>query len=126
MDRLQDGDRVLISEGCTHHRQCNDIGTVKIPAWIKNYTGKNVIIETSSGRSFPEDLSGYRLVIHCGGCMLNEREVRYRMKCAGRCRRSLYKLRYGHRTDEGHPGAESGNFPKGTVIVSGKSMSGYE
>ena len=83
MDRLQDGDRVLISEGCTHHRQCNDIGTVKIPAWIKNYTGKNVIIETSSGRSFPEDLSGYRLVIHCGGCMLNEREVRYRMKCAG-------------------------------------------
>ena len=83
VDRLQDGDRVLISEGCTHHRQCNDIGTVKIPAWIKNYTGKNVIIETSSGRSFPEDLSGYRLVIHCGGCMLNEREVRYRMKCAG-------------------------------------------
>ena len=75
--------QILISEGCTHHRQCNDIGTVKIPAWIKKYTGKNVIIETSSGRSFPEDLSGYRLVIHCGGCMLNEREVRYRMQCAG-------------------------------------------
>ena len=83
MNQLQDGDRILISEGCTHHRQCNDIGTVKIPAWIKKYTGKNVIIETSSGRSFPEDLSGYRLVIHCGGCMLNEREVRYRMQCAG-------------------------------------------
>lgn len=83
VNQLQDGDRILISEGCTHHRQCNDIGTVKIPAWIKKYTGKNVIIETSSGRSFPEDLSGYRLVIHCGGCMLNEREVRYRMQCAG-------------------------------------------
>lgn len=83
VDRLRDGDLILIAEGCTHHRQCNDIGTVKIPAWIKNYTGKNVIIETSSGRSFPEDLSGYRLVIHCGGCMLNEREVKYRMQCAG-------------------------------------------
>lgn len=82
VDRLQDGDRILISEGCTHHRQCNDIGTVKIPAWLKGYTGKNLVIETSSGRSFPEDLSRYRLIIHCGGCMLNEREVMYRMQCA--------------------------------------------
>lgn len=82
VDQLRDGDRILISEGCTHHRQCNDIGTVKIPAWLKRYTGKELVIETSSGRSFPEDLSGYRLIIHCGGCMLNEREVMYRMQCA--------------------------------------------
>ena len=82
IDRLQDGDCVLISEGCTHHRQCNDIGTVKIPRWLYKYTGKQITIETSSGAGFPEDLSKYSLIIHCGGCMLNEREVRYRMKCA--------------------------------------------
>ena len=80
--QLKDGDRVLISEGCTHHRQCVDIGTVKIPRWLKNYTGKNLIIETSSGREFPEDLSPFSLIIHCGGCMLNGREMKYRMKCA--------------------------------------------
>lgn len=80
--RLKDGDTVLISEGCTHHRQCNDIGSVKIPRWLKKYTGKELQIELSSGREFPEDLSSYALVIHCGGCMLNDREVRYRMKCA--------------------------------------------
>ena len=80
--QLKDGDRVLISEGCTHHRQCDDIGTVKIPRWLKNYTGKNLIIETSSGREFPEDLSPFSLIIHCGGCMLNGREMKYRMKCA--------------------------------------------
>lgn len=80
--QLKDGDRVLISEGCTHHRQCDDIGTVKIPRWLKNYTGKNLIIETSSGREFPEDLSLFSLIIHCGGCMLNGREMKYRMKCA--------------------------------------------
>lgn len=80
--QLKDGDRVLISEGCTHHRQCDDIGTVKIPRWLKNYTGKNLIIETSSGREFPEDLSTFSLIIHCGGCMLNGREMKYRMKCA--------------------------------------------
>lgn len=80
VDRLKDGDRVLISEGCTHHRQCDDIGTYKIPKWLKEYTGKELITETSSGREFPEDLSPYSLVIHCGGCMLNEREVRYRMR----------------------------------------------
>ncbi|MCD8019285.1 MAG: [FeFe] hydrogenase H-cluster maturation GTPase HydF [Clostridiales bacterium] len=83
IDRLQDGDRVLIAEGCTHHRQCDDIGTVKLPRWLKNHTGKELNIETCSGLSFPEDLSSYALVIHCGGCMLNEREMRYRMKCTG-------------------------------------------
>lgn len=82
IDRLEDGDRILISEGCTHHRQCGDIGTVKIPGWLKKYTGKELLIETTSGRDFPEDLSPYRLIIHCGGCMLNEREMQYRRKCA--------------------------------------------
>lgn len=80
---LEDGDKVLISEGCTHHRQCDDIGTVKLPRWLKEHTGKELVIETSSGREFPEDLSSYRLIIHCGGCMLNERELEYRRKCAG-------------------------------------------
>lgn len=82
IDDLKDGDKVLISEGCTHHRQCDDIGTVKIPAWLRQYTGKELQIETSSGRDFPENLNEYKLVIHCGGCMLNEREMRYRQKCA--------------------------------------------
>ena len=82
VERLRDGDRILISEGCTHHRQCEDIGSVKIPRWLKEYTGKELEIELSAGRGFPEDLSSYALIIHCGGCMLNEREVRYRMKCA--------------------------------------------
>lgn len=82
IDQLKDGDRVLISEGCTHHRQCDDIGTVKIPRWLKQHTGRELVIETSSGMGFPEDLSPYAMIIHCGGCMLNEREVRYRMKCA--------------------------------------------
>ena len=79
---LKDGDKILISEGCTHHRQCEDIGTVKIPRWIKAYTGKNITFETSSGGGFPEDLTQYALVVHCGGCMLGEREVMYRVKCA--------------------------------------------
>ncbi len=79
---LKDGDTVLISEGCTHHRQCGDIGSVKLPMWLKKTTGASLNIETSSGMSFPEDLSEYALVIHCGGCMLNEREVTYRRKCA--------------------------------------------
>lgn len=82
IDSLQDGDKILMAEGCSHHRQCDDIGTVKIPRWLKAYTGKNLIIESCSGREFPEDLSEYALVIHCGGCMIGEREVRYRMKCA--------------------------------------------
>ena len=81
-DTLKDGDTILMAEGCTHHRQCNDIGTVKIPNWIRSYTGKELNFETSSGRDFPEDLSKYALIIHCGGCMITERDVRYRMKCA--------------------------------------------
>ena len=82
IDDLKDGDVVLISEGCTHHRQCGDIGTEKLPAWIRKRTGKKLLFETSSGTGFPEDLSRYAMVIHCGGCMLNEREMRFRMKCA--------------------------------------------
>ena len=82
IDALKNGDTVLIAEGCTHHRQCNDIGTVKIPRWLKQYTRKELRIETVSGTEFPEDLSRYALILHCGGCMLNEREVRFRMKCA--------------------------------------------
>lgn len=80
--QLENGDTVLISEGCTHHRQCGDIGSVKLPALLKKFTGKQIDIKLTSGKEFPEDLSPYRLVIHCGGCMLNEREVNYRMKSA--------------------------------------------
>ena len=79
---LKDGDTVLIAEGCTHHRQCDDIGTVKIPNWLRKATGKELNIRVCSGTEFPDDLTGIALVVHCGGCMLNEREVRYRMKCA--------------------------------------------
>lgn len=82
IDGLKDGDRVLIAEGCTHHRQCDDIGTVKIPRFLKKYTGKDLVIETASGTGFPDDLAPYALVIHCGGCMLNEREVLRRMRFA--------------------------------------------
>ena len=82
IDRLKDGDKILISEGCTHHRQCDDIGTVKLPRWIRNYTGKDLEFEYSSGRDFPEDVTKYNLIVHCGGCMINEREMRYRQKCA--------------------------------------------
>lgn len=79
---LRDGDRILISEGCTHHRQCKDIGTVKLPHWLREYTGKDLEFSYSSGTEFPEDLSQYSLVIHCGGCMLNAREVQNRMQRA--------------------------------------------
>ncbi len=82
LDALQDGDVVLICEGCTHHRQCDDIGTVKIPRWIRNHTGRRLEFAFTSGSEFPEDLGKYRLIIHCGGCMLNEREVKYRQQCA--------------------------------------------
>lgn len=82
LDRLQDGDKVLISEGCTHHRQCDDIGSVKLPRWMKEYTGKDLVYEFTSGTEFPDDLSCYKLIVHCGGCMLNEREMKYRLSCA--------------------------------------------
>ncbi len=83
LEKLQDGAKILVSEGCTHHRQCEDIGTVKIPAMIKRHTGKSDLqFEFTSGGQFPESLRGYDLVVHCGGCMLNEREIRYRGKCA--------------------------------------------
>lgn len=82
LDTLEEGDTILISEGCTHHRQCEDIGTVKLPRWITSHTGKNINYEFSSGTEFPIDLSKYKLIIHCGGCTLNEREMKYRLKCA--------------------------------------------
>lgn len=82
IDSLKDGDKVLISEGCTHHRQCNDIGTVKMPNWLRKHTGKDIEVCFTSGREFPDDLSPYALVVHCGGCMLTPREMTYRMKCA--------------------------------------------
>jgi len=83
VDSLQDGDKVLIAEGCTHHRQCEDIGTVKIPRWLKTYTGRELILETCSGMDFPADLSGYSLIIHCGGCTLHEKEMKHRIFRAG-------------------------------------------
>ncbi|MBR6542398.1 MAG: [Anaerotignum sp.] len=83
LETLKDGDKVLISEGCTHHRQCEDIGTVKMPRWIQEYTGKQLEFQFTSGTEFPVDLSDYALIVHCGGCTLNEREMKYRLKCAG-------------------------------------------
>ena len=82
IESLKDGDKVLISEGCTHHRQCKDIGTVKMPEWIMKYTGKDIYFDFTSGGEFPEDLKKYALIIHCGGCTLNEREMKYRINCA--------------------------------------------
>ena len=82
LDKLENGAKILISEGCTHHRQCNDIGTVKLPAWLGSYTGKSLEFEFSSGHGFPQDLSKYDMVIHCGGCMLNDAEMKSRMKTA--------------------------------------------
>ena len=82
ISKLQDGDLVLISEGCTHHRQCNDIGTVKFPKWITEYTKKKIGFEFTQGGEFPQDLSKYKLIIHCGGCMLNEAEMQSRINRA--------------------------------------------
>ncbi|MDR3135013.1 MAG: [FeFe] hydrogenase H-cluster maturation GTPase HydF [Deltaproteobacteria bacterium] len=82
LDKLKEGDKILIAEGCTHHRQCDDIGTVKLPRWIRNYAGVDLEFSHTSGGDFPDDLSGLALIVHCGGCMLNEREVRYRLKCS--------------------------------------------
>lgn len=77
---LKSGDKILISEGCTHHRQCNDIGTVKMPGWIKEYTGKDIEFDFTSGNTYPEDISEYAMCIHCGGCMLNDKEMKYRIE----------------------------------------------
>ena len=77
---LKDGDKILISEGCTHHRQCGDIGTVKMPKWIRDYSGKELSFDFTSGGDFPRDVSGYALVVHCGGCMLNEKEMKHRIR----------------------------------------------
>ncbi|MBE7042052.1 MAG: [FeFe] hydrogenase H-cluster maturation GTPase HydF [Ruminococcaceae bacterium] len=82
LDTVKDGDKILIAEGCTHHRQCEDIGTVKLPNWIREYTGVNPEFVFCSGTEFPEELSQYKMVIHCGGCMLNAREMKYRQKSA--------------------------------------------
>ena len=82
LNTIQDGDKILISEGCTHHRQCGDIGTEKLPNWIREYTGKQPEFHFTSGTEFPEDVSDYKLIIHCGGCMLNEREMRSRLRSA--------------------------------------------
>lgn len=82
LDAIRSGDRILIVEGCTHHRQCDDIGTVKLPRWIRQYTGVEPVFEFASGVDFPIDLAPYRLIVHCGGCMLNEREMRYRRRIA--------------------------------------------
>ena len=84
LEKLGEGDRLLISEGCTHHRQCGDIGTDKLPKMIKKFTGFDLEFDTSSGGDFPDDLKQYALVLHCGGCMLNEREMNYRLDFAGR------------------------------------------
>lgn len=81
LSSIEDGDRILIAEGCTHHRQCGDIGTCKMPDWIRNYTGKKPVFEFTSGTEFPDDVSSYKMVVHCGGCMLNEREMKYRIAC---------------------------------------------
>ncbi len=82
LETVEDGDKILICEGCTHHRQCEDIGTVKLPAWIRKYTGKKPEFVFTSGTEFPDDLRPFCMVVHCGGCMLNEREMKYRLKCA--------------------------------------------
>ena len=82
LDSLKENDTVLISEGCTHHRQCEDIGTVKLPRWIQEYTGKKLNFTFTSGTEFPLELKAYQLIVHCGGCTLNEREMKYRLKCA--------------------------------------------
>lgn len=91
--KLKDGDRVLISEGCTHHRQCNDIGTVKLPNWIKKYSDKKIEFDFTSGNDFPDDLSAYSLVVHCGACMLNKREMQYRARHA--CDSGVPMTNYG-------------------------------
>ena len=93
LSRLRDGDRVVIAEGCTHHRQCNDIGTAKIPRWVENFSGAKPVYTFTSGGEFPADLSDYKLIIHCGGCMLNEKEMAHRMEIAAKA--SVPMVNYG-------------------------------
>jgi len=93
IDKLQDGSKILISEGCTHHRQCDDIGTVKLPKWLKEYTGKNLEFNWISGNDFPDDIEKYDLIIHCGGCMLNSNEMIYRMNFANN--KNVFFTNYG-------------------------------
>ena len=93
LDSIQDGDKILIAEGCTHHRQCDDIGTFKMPNWIRQYTGKEPVFEFTSGTEFHDDVSSYKLVVHCGGCMLNEREMKYRIACC--CDQNVPITNYG-------------------------------
>ena len=93
LDSIQDGDKILIAEGCTHHRQCDDIGTFKMPNWIRQYTSKEPVFEFTSGTEFPDDVSSYKLVVHCGGCMLNEREMKYRIACC--CDQNVPITNYG-------------------------------
>ena len=93
LDRLKDDSYVLISEGCTHHRQCEDIGTVKMPKWIKDYTGKEINFDFTSGGEFPEDISKYDLIVHCGGCMINQREMHYRLEHSNDC--NVLIINYG-------------------------------
>ena len=100
---LENGDKILISEGCTHHRQCDDIGTVKLPRLIRNYTGKELEFEFTSGTEFPFSLEKYRLIVHCGGCMLNEREMKYRIRCA---RNPHHQLRNRYRLYERNSGTQ--------------------
>ena len=84
IENLKDGAKILISEGCTHHRQCEDIGTVKLPKWLEEYTGKHFIYEFSSGHGFPDELGGFDMVLHCGGCMLGDKEMLHRMNTANK------------------------------------------
>ncbi len=93
LEKVQNGDRILIAEGCTHHRQCEDIGTVKLPGWIEEYTGKKPEFHFTSGGDFPKELSMYQLIVHCGGCMLQEREMQYRLEQAKR--RNIPMTNYG-------------------------------
>ena len=82
LSHLKDGDRVLVSEGCTHHRQCGDIGSVKIPNWLRKFSGAQPVFEFTSGSDFPEEIGGYKVILHCGGCMLGDKEIAYRLKTA--------------------------------------------
>lgn len=107
LDTLSDGDTVLVCEGCTHHRQCGDIGTVKLPAWIRKYTGKNLTFEFTSGGYFPKDLSAYALVLHCGGCMLNEKGNAFSRKRSRKAEYSVRKLWACHCKNERNSGAQS-------------------